>query len=157
MALLSGSGWVHSLAGAVVVSVALAACGGPVLQNAPRPNPAIVAGAAAATAAAITLADPDGAARNVNAEHEMHRPVERVQPTSGETAPADVLDRLDDAERQAHAPPQPGATPPSASPAQPARANPTNPAKPASPAAVPGPATAPSPFFPTPDARPPTP
>jgi len=83
-------------------ALALAACGGgPALQNAPRPNPAVVAGAVAGAAAAITLADPDGAARNVNSERDLYRPIEPVKPTSGVTAPAAVLDRLDAAERQA--------------------------------------------------------
>ncbi|MBK7539228.1 MAG: hypothetical protein IPI49_28460 [Myxococcales bacterium] len=77
------------------------ACGGPVLQNAPRPNPTVVAGAVAATAAAITLADPDAAARHAS-EVEKSGRAEREPASSGsrETAPVEVLDRLDEA--QAH-------------------------------------------------------
>ncbi|MEZ4360398.1 MAG: hypothetical protein R3B48_09470 [Kofleriaceae bacterium] len=98
------------------------ACGGPVLQNAPRPDPAVVAGAAAATAAAITLADPDAAARRAAANEDARRKREQARgvPTSNESAPADVLDRLDAAERQAKDPdapaPQPAATTPDARP-----------------------------------------
>lgn len=88
----------------------LGACGGPVLANAPRPNPAVVAGVAAATAAAITLANPDAAARNAS-EVEKNGQVERGPASTGprETAPADVLDRLDEASApRAEAPrPQP--------------------------------------------------
>jgi len=36
--------------------------GGPMLRNAPRPNPSYVAGGAAALAGALTVLDPDGAA-----------------------------------------------------------------------------------------------
>lgn len=90
----------RKLAGLAAAAM-LGACGGPVLQNAPRPNPAVVAGAAAATAAAITLAAPDAAARNA-AEVEKAGRVEPGPSGGGprETAPADVLDRLDEA--QAH-------------------------------------------------------
>lgn len=83
------------------------ACGGPVLQNAPKPNPNVVAGAAAAAAAAITLASPDAQARLVAAEDASRRPEGRPVPTSGKTAPADVLDRLDAAQRN----PAPGPPP----------------------------------------------
>jgi hypothetical protein len=110
MAILARSGWVfsshvkasHVSALGGFFALALAACGGgPAMQNAPRPSSTVVAGAVAATAAAITLADPDGAARNVNSERELYRPIEPVKSTSGVTAPAAVLDRLDAAERQA--------------------------------------------------------
>lgn len=75
--------------------VAMAACGGPVLQNAPRPNPAAVAGIAAATAAAITLAAPDATARNAENTQRSGQ-VDRDVPTGHrETAPVEVLDRLD--------------------------------------------------------------
>lgn len=75
--------------------VATAACGGPVLQNAPRPNPATVAGIAAATAAAITLAAPDATARNAEDTRRSGH-VDRDAPSGHrETAPVEVLDRLD--------------------------------------------------------------
>jgi hypothetical protein len=72
----------------------MAACGGaPVLANAPRPNPAFVAGGAAAAAAAMTLADPDAASRKPEKKdaHKSDRPSDVK-----ETVPSDVLDRLDD-------------------------------------------------------------
>jgi hypothetical protein len=40
-------------------------CGGPMLGSMPRPNPAYIATGVAAVATMMTLADPDGAARNV--------------------------------------------------------------------------------------------
>lgn len=79
------------LAGAI--GAALVACGGPVLQNAPKPDPAVVAGAAAAIAGAATLADPQGAAKR----QEANKPVEEKKPkTVKESVPEGVLDRLDD-------------------------------------------------------------
>jgi hypothetical protein len=80
-----------------VWTVALAGCGGPVLQNAPRPDPAHVAAVAAGTAAALTLADPDGAAR----KKEKNRPQDEVrerEKKKTEHVPHDVLDRLDQAD-----------------------------------------------------------
>jgi hypothetical protein len=80
--------------------LALGACGGPpVLSHVPRPDPAVVAAAAAALAGAATLADPQAAHRI--AEHEPD-PAER-RPAHREDMPSDVLDRLDaaDAERAA--------------------------------------------------------
>ncbi len=92
------------------------ACGGPVLQNAPRPNPVAVAGGAAALAAAITLASPDTAARNLAAEDEARRRDERDPPAGSRQMPSgEVLDRLDAAERDAAK--DPGAAPPGAPPA----------------------------------------
>lgn len=81
---------------AAILAVAmLAACGPPALQNAPRPNPSAVAGAAAAIAGAATLADPDAAARKANAEQNK----DNVDPDHTvpvhETVPEDVFDRLD--------------------------------------------------------------
>ncbi len=90
--------------------VALAACGGPVLQNAPRPNPAAVAGIAAATAAAITLAAPDATARNAENVQRSGQIDRDVQAGSHETAPVEVLDRLD-AQQPAPTPP-PAQNPP---------------------------------------------
>jgi hypothetical protein len=77
----------------VVVPVALvAACGGPALQNVPKPDPSVVAGAAAAVAGAATLADPNGAAKR----QEQKEPQKSLKPKkSGGTVPGDVLDRLD--------------------------------------------------------------
>lgn len=93
----------------------MAACGGPVLQNAPRPNPATVAGIAAATAAAITLAAPDATARNAENTQRSGQ-VDRDAPAGHrETAPVEVLDRLD-AQQPTPAP----AAPPAQPPAQPA-------------------------------------
>ncbi len=104
--------WIGFLCAAALAS----ACNGPVLQNVPKPNSAVVAGAAAATAAAITLASPDAQARRVAAEEAWRRPSGRPLPSSGQTAPADVLDRLDAAERQRQADPDAAPPPSSASP-----------------------------------------
>lgn len=80
-----------------VWTLALAGCGGPALQNAPRPDPGHVAAVAAGAAAAMTLADPDGHARKK----------EKDGPSNGageggtrkrKHVPHDVLDRLDKAE-----------------------------------------------------------
>lgn len=78
------------------------ACSGQVLQN-PKANTAAAAGVAAATAAAITLAVPDFAAQRAASAEQAGRPTERGPAPSGrrETAPADVLDRLDEAESNA--------------------------------------------------------
>lgn len=111
---------------AFMVASLMSACGGPVLQNVPAPNKAVVAGAAAATAAAVTLADPDFAAANANREREAFAREPREPDGSKESAPADVLDRLDAAERQAKEPgygapsrSAPVAPEPSAAPASP--------------------------------------
>jgi hypothetical protein len=71
----------------------LAACGGgPALRNAPKPDPAVVAGAAAAIAGAATLADPNGAARRAEANKvENEKKPKQVK----ETVPGDVLDRAE--------------------------------------------------------------
>jgi len=73
----------------------LAACGAqpnqPVLANAPRPNPAAVAGGAAAVAGAITLADPDAASRKPEKKQDENKKPVKVK----ENVPKDVLDRLD--------------------------------------------------------------
>ncbi len=137
-------------AGLVALSSVAGACGGPALQNAPRPNPAVVAGAAAATAAAITLADPDGAARNVDAEHELYRPIGPDPKPVKESAPADVLDRLDAAEHdeRVHRPQPGGPGEPTAPTAAPQGPN----GSPKAPSTAP--TAPPSPFFPAPAARP---
>jgi hypothetical protein len=69
-----------------------------------------MAGGAAAAAAAITLADPDGAARR----SERNQDVEKKPIVVKESVPADVLDRLDeegDAPRSDAAPADPNAKP----------------------------------------------
>lgn len=77
----------------LLIMSCLIGCGGSVLQNVPQPNPAVVAGAAAALAGAATLASPDGADRK---SIEANRPTASLRPQkSGPTVPADVLDRLD--------------------------------------------------------------
>lgn len=83
----------------LVLAVALlGACGGPpLLQNVPRPNTAAVAGIAAGTAAALTLANPQGAA----AAQEARKPNKELQPNRSEAnVPSDVLDRLDEKQKQ---------------------------------------------------------
>jgi hypothetical protein len=85
--------------GAAMVVAALGACGGPVLQNVPKPDPAIVAGLAAGAAGAATLANPDAAARI----QEAKKPERDPRPVATkETVPSGVLDRLD--EKQAKKP-----------------------------------------------------
>jgi hypothetical protein len=92
----------------LLLVVALAGCGDrPALVNAPRPNPAAVAGAAAAVAGAATLANPDAAGR---AAAEANKPDPSNKPKkSGGTVPPDVLDRLD--QKAPPGPPQPVAEP----------------------------------------------
>jgi hypothetical protein len=80
-----------------VWTLALAGCGGPVLQNAPRPNPSHVAAVAAGTAAALTLADPDGHARKMEKDRPKNEARERERKKT-EHVPHDVLDRLDQAD-----------------------------------------------------------
>jgi outer membrane biosynthesis protein TonB len=88
---------------ATLLAFLLVACGGdPVLRNAPRPNTAAVAGAAAAVAGAATLADPNGAARR---QDEINKPNnEKKEIKSGPSVPADVLDRLDEKQKTEHKP-----------------------------------------------------
>lgn len=77
----------------LVASFGLGGCGGPLLQNAPKPDPAVVAGAAAALAGAATLADPAGAAKR----QEENKPVAEKRPINVKTiVPASVLDHLDE-------------------------------------------------------------
>ncbi len=75
----------------VVVGGCGAAPNQPVLANAPRPNPAAVAGVAAGAAAAITLADPDAATRGPEKKQDVPKKEIQVK----ENVPADVLDRMD--------------------------------------------------------------
>ena len=76
------------------IVLACVACGPPVARNIPAPNKAAAAGIAAGAAAALTLADPQGAAATAESakkNDEEPRP-QKVQTT----VPADVLDRLDE-------------------------------------------------------------
>jgi len=95
----------HSIMRWLLVAV-LAGCGAqpnqPLLANAPRPNPAYIAGGAAAAAAAMTLADPDAASRRP----ESNKDVEKAPIKVKENVPADVLDRLDQAKPDATAQPK---------------------------------------------------
>lgn len=92
--------------GLVVLALSIG-CGArePILANAPRPDPAVVAGAAAAVAGAATLADPKGAAdrqaeKNVDTREAKGKP-------SGPSVPKDVLDRADaQKQKQKQAPKQ---------------------------------------------------
>ena len=81
------------------------------LENAPRPNPAAVAGVAAAAAAAMTLADPNAATRG-KPEQPVEQP-DRAPIEVKQHVTADVLDRLDDGSGSAAAPaaPAPAAKP----------------------------------------------
>ncbi len=62
------------------------------LGNAPRANPAAVAGIAAGIAAAATLANPDAAAAKQEA---TQTPAEKREIDQHKTVPPDVFDRLD--------------------------------------------------------------
>ncbi len=76
----------------LVALALLAGCGGsPLLANAPHPNNAAVAGVAAAAAAAMTLADPNG----TTFKRETLTPDQQKEVDSHATVPTDVLDRLD--------------------------------------------------------------
>jgi hypothetical protein len=87
--------------GVIIVGLFAMGCGGPVLQNAPKPDPAVVAGAAAAIAGAATLADPNGAAK----KQEANKPQSEKRPQNVKaTVPSDVFDRLD--EQQKNPPPK---------------------------------------------------
>jgi hypothetical protein len=75
---------------------------GPVLQNAPKPNPTAVAGVAAGVAAAATIADPHAAQKAEAREAEAREEAAADARTHRQpTMPGDVLDRLD------HPPPAP--------------------------------------------------
>ena len=76
----------------------VAGCGAqpnqPVLANAPRPNPAAVAGVAAGAAAAITLASPP------RGPEKKQQSTDMKGKTVKETVPAGVLDRADQQKAQ---------------------------------------------------------
>jgi hypothetical protein len=99
------------------ILVLLAGCGEPVLRNAPKPNPAAVAGVAAATAAAITLASPRDAAKQQEALSKPDPDDRGV--TVKETVPGAVFDRIDQADAgvDGGAPAAPAASPASGAPA----------------------------------------
>jgi hypothetical protein len=77
----------------ICCSVMLAgACGGDTVgRHVPRPNPAHVAGVAAAAATALTVADPGAARKNP----EKPGAPEKRPVAVDESVPADVLDRAD--------------------------------------------------------------
>jgi hypothetical protein len=76
----------------ILLALIFGACGEPVLRNAPRPNTAAAAGVAAGAAAAITLADPNAAAKHAES---AKTPNEKKPVKAGPNVPSDVLDRLD--------------------------------------------------------------
>ena len=77
----------------LIVIATIAACGPPLARNVPQPNTAAVAGVAAGAAAAITLADPAGAAAR---QEEKNKDTKEKKPQKVKgTVPSDVLDRLD--------------------------------------------------------------
>ncbi len=85
-----------------------AACGPPVARNVPQPNTGAAAGIAAGAAAAITLADPDGAAkRQESKKQEEDKRPQKVKAT----VPADVFDRLDARAAQPPSSQEPAAAP----------------------------------------------
>jgi hypothetical protein len=95
--------------GKLLAMIVLAGCGGaPLLANAPHPNNAAVAGVAAAAAAAMTIADPNG----TTFKRETLTPDQQKEVDSHATVPTDVLDRLDTPAKPGVKPKQ--ATPPSA-------------------------------------------
>lgn len=80
-----------------LITILPIACGAPVARNVPAPNKAAAAGIAAGAAAAITLANPQGAA----AKQEQLKPDDIKQPQQSKgTVPPDVFDRLDEKHRQ---------------------------------------------------------
>jgi hypothetical protein len=81
-----------------LILLTLSACGGaPVAANVPTPNKAAAAGVAAGAAAALTLADPNAAAKSAEAQKTDNK--EGKPQKSGGTVPADVLDRLDEQQK----------------------------------------------------------
>jgi len=88
----------RSLALMLVASFAAACGGGPILQNAPRPDQGVLAAIAAGAAGAATIANPAAAGRPKEKENVAAK--KTVKTTS---MPSDVLDRLDAAEQRADA------------------------------------------------------
>jgi hypothetical protein len=83
----------HAMRRNLWIVVLVAACGEPILRNAPKPDPGAVAGVAAAAAAAVTLASPQTAAQRQE-QRQQGEPDNRGVKVK-ETVPVDVLDRLD--------------------------------------------------------------
>lgn len=129
------------------IVVLVAACGEPILRNAPKPDPGAVAGVAAAAAAAATLASPQAAAQRQE-QREKGEPDNRGVKVK-ETVPADVLDRLD------HHPQDAGVDGAAVAPA--ATAAPTPPSSPTPAAGARKPSTARPPSVPPPNAYTPRP
>ena len=81
----------------VIIALFLTACASsrPLLEKVPQPNPTVAAGIAVGLAAAATLADPQGGARQKEAGR-----IEREPRVSGdrERIPDDVFDRLEQAD-----------------------------------------------------------
>lgn len=99
-----------------IALLAIASCGAepkqPFLANAPHPDNAAVAGAAAGVAAAAVLADPNAQTRG---KPEKQQPDVEKQPIDvKESVPADVLDRAD--QKQQMAAPRTEAAKPAAAP-----------------------------------------
>lgn len=97
---------------------AVAACGGPALQNVPHPNNTAMAAGFAAAAAGATLASPADAQKKAEAQSKG-QPADKKPKNVKETVPGDVLDRLD------HPPPDDGK--PKAQPLPPAQDPKTDP------------------------------
>jgi hypothetical protein len=90
----------------LAILLTLSACGGaPIGANVPTPNKAAAAGVAAGAAAALTLADPNGAAKSAEAQKTDNK--EGRPQKSGGTVPADVLDRLDEKQKPNDPPTRP--------------------------------------------------
>lgn len=92
----------------------LVGCGGagaqpdkPVLADVPRPDQGVLAGGVAAAAAAITLADPDGA----GTAEKPDDPVDKKPIKVKENVPSAVFDRLDTPADPAATEPPANATP----------------------------------------------
>lgn len=94
-----------------VVLVLVAACGAsqtPLLAGVPHPNTAAVAGIAAATAAAVTLASPSRAQQKPEDKVNEDTPPQKVT----EQVPSGVFDRLDAQKAAGSAAPAPSAAQP---------------------------------------------
>ena len=92
-----------------IIVLALTACGPPIARNVPQPNTAAAAGVVAGAAAALTLADPRAAA--AKQEEKKDNGDKKPQKVQG-TVPADVLDRLDEKQKQQPDPQAPPGTQP---------------------------------------------
>jgi hypothetical protein len=80
-----------------MIALLLVGCGGgPLLRNAPRPNPAYVAVGAAALAGAMTVLDPDRAAARAEEDSAGCVPIEPPMHVS-RYVPESAFDELDDA------------------------------------------------------------